>query len=129
MIEHQAVICWVLDRTRQQLLLVEHRHFGWSCPGGHVEPGETLTAAAARELVEETGVVAVPLGAAFLVDRNDRCPRQPGAYDVLHHFRFEFDSTKRLVSEAGQPARWFALDALPEPRIADVDVVLATLRG
>jgi len=30
----------------------------WGFPGGRIEPGETLSAAALRELAEETGVVA-----------------------------------------------------------------------
>ena len=35
-----AAIAWVFDATRSRLLLVRHRTFGWSCPGGHVEHGE-----------------------------------------------------------------------------------------
>lgn len=33
----------------------------WGFPGGHVEMGETAMKAAARELMEETGVAAAPL--------------------------------------------------------------------
>ena len=53
----------VLDRDR--VLLVEHAKTGWWMPpGGHVEPGETLPAAAEREVREETGldceIIAAP---------------------------------------------------------------------
>ncbi|SFS20352.1 NUDIX hydrolase [Yoonia litorea] len=47
-----------------QILLVKRKKEPnantWGFPGGHVELGETALAAAARELLEETGIVARP---------------------------------------------------------------------
>lgn len=40
----------------------------WSLPGGRIEPGEAVTAAALRELQEETGVEADLIGLIDVVD-------------------------------------------------------------
>ena len=49
---------------KERFLLVKRRNAPnagtWGFPGGHVELGETALQAAARELAEETGVIATP---------------------------------------------------------------------
>jgi len=47
----------VVVRRGHRFLLTQERKYGstWSIPGGRVEPGESLTKAAIREVFEETG--------------------------------------------------------------------------
>jgi ADP-ribose pyrophosphatase YjhB (NUDIX family) len=74
-----GVRCIVTDERHQRVLLVQHTYgkSGWYLPGGGVHRGETLVAAARREVFEETGEQALEplklLGAySHLTDgRND----------------------------------------------------------
>jgi len=53
--------CGVIVTDGQQLLLGHAtRSPRWDIPKGIVEPGETLAVAAARELLEETGLTVTP---------------------------------------------------------------------
>jgi ADP-ribose pyrophosphatase YjhB (NUDIX family) len=80
-------------RTRRGVVLIERRNPppGWALPGGFVDYGETLEAAAVREAREETGLDIELVG-------------QLGAYsDPARDPRFHTISTVFLARASGEP--------------------------
>ncbi len=94
----------------------------WGFPGGRLHLGETASAAALRELREETGVDAQALETFTAVDLIDRDATGQVRYHyvllaVLAIWRAGVPRAQDDVTEAG----WFRLDALPEPLCEDVE--------
>jgi 8-oxo-dGTP diphosphatase len=87
----------------------------WSIPGGHIEMGESLEDAVAREVLEEVGVKLENI--RFLAVTNDIFPEHEKHYVSLW---FEADLPEGQEPRILEPdkisdLRWATFSTLPEP--------------
>jgi 8-oxo-dGTP diphosphatase len=117
------------DRPRVLLIRRKNEPFQgtWAIPGGFVDPGETLAAAAERELREETGVENVSLEQLAAFGDPGRDPR---GWTVSVAFLARVPTgTRATAADDAAEVGWHALDELPRPLAFDHDKILARTRA
>jgi ADP-ribose pyrophosphatase YjhB (NUDIX family) len=105
-----------------EILLIQRADNGhWGLPGGHVEPGESVTQAAAREVLEETGcqIEVGRLIGVYSDPTRQTIELSSGECSQFVNLCFE----ARVIGEIGAPTTpeetlnsgFFPEDGLPEP--------------
>jgi ADP-ribose pyrophosphatase YjhB (NUDIX family) len=113
-----------LVRNRGRVLLVKRGRPPlegyWAFPGGRVEPGETLLAAAEREVREETGVIVDgmrQIDTVEIIRRNAAGGVE--SHFVLLVFGAEFKSGTPVAGDDAADALWVPSADLPALRLTD----------
>lgn len=114
-----------------QVLLVRRKKMPdagkWGFAGGHVEWGETALDAAARELGEETSVVADPLKYLTNIDVISEDPTKQDSYHfLLTAVLCKYISGAPQAADDVSDARWFAISDIATLEMSDhVEEVIA----
>lgn len=99
---------------RDELLMIRRPNGRWWYPTGFCEIGASIAENAAREALEETGIVVRPLRLMAVIDSRKAGSTYRHIYSHLFYCRIEGGALKPHPLEA-LAAGFFALDNLPGP--------------
>lgn len=117
----------IIIETAGGIVLVRRKNepLGWALPGGFVDPGESVPAAARREAKEETGLDIELTELLGVYSDPKRDPR--GIYTVGVVYIARAEGTPKGGDDAAE-ARVFPLNALPEGIVFDHPKIIADYR-
>ncbi|AEI66003.1 NUDIX domain-containing protein [Corallococcus macrosporus] len=113
----------IIELPGERIVLIRRANppVGWALPGGFVDEGEPLDAAAVREVLEETGL-HVKLSEQFFTYSDPR--RDPRQHNISTVYIGSADGEPKGADDAAE-ARAFQLDALPRDLCFDHDTILS----
>jgi len=120
------VIIFTLRDNALQVLLVKRRHRPheglWAIPGGLVQAGEPLEAAACRQLEEETGLTDVFLEQLYTFGAPDRDPRAR-VITVAYLAVVPASSVASWAEKDAGAVRWWSIHELPPLAFDHADIL------
>lgn len=129
----EVVAVLVQDASDNILLVRKKNTTTFIQPGGKPEPDEDIMTTAARELVEETGLVVAPTRFEFTGEHVANAANEPGFSIVAQCVRVRLNPGEEVAVQAANEiasAQWFTLDQAASIKAAPLfqEIILPQVR-
>jgi 8-oxo-dGTP pyrophosphatase MutT (NUDIX family) len=113
----------IIQNTHNELLMIDRANFpyGWACPAGHINEGETPEQAAIRETQEETGLELVDC--ALLVHEYvgwNECAQGTKGHDWFVYRALGWEGEIKATNKEAKEIKWQPKADLPRLNLEPV---------
>ncbi|AWV98414.1 NUDIX hydrolase [Arcticibacterium luteifluviistationis] len=118
LIGHVTASCWVVNKSRTKVLLIHHAKLNkWLQPGGHCDGDENTYQVAEKELLEETGLVALKKDTTIFDVDVHTIPERKSVPEHKHYdirYLFEVDENAPLIkNHETLGMKWLVMNDVP----------------